>query len=236
MYRYNNFQHDPLSRCNCTPPYSGENAISARSDLNPANGTYPFGALGHRSHGGTDNKVCVSVFVSCVSLPILTLVYQTRISTQGFFDIHVYTCIYARTFSVPSHLHNKQKLLCCSAGGILLSPPLSLPPLSPSPSLPLSLSPLSPSPSPLLSPSPSPPLAPSPSPSPSPPPAPHPPYYQLASSMDVLTLSCKATSGPTYTQQPVFRWSTSEFSRPLGHPDKWNFTINNISWVAMEGA
>ena len=57
LCRYNNFQHDELSRCNCTPPYSGENAISARSDLNPANGTYPFSALGHRVHGGTDMKV-----------------------------------------------------------------------------------------------------------------------------------------------------------------------------------
>lgn len=57
LMRYNNFQHDPLSRCNCTPPYSGENAISARSDLNPANGTYPFDALGHRAHGGIDCKV-----------------------------------------------------------------------------------------------------------------------------------------------------------------------------------
>lgn len=57
LMRYNNFQHDELSRCNCTPPYSGENAISARNDLNPKNGTYPFGALGHRSHGGTDMKV-----------------------------------------------------------------------------------------------------------------------------------------------------------------------------------
>lgn len=56
-FRYNDFQHDPLGKCNCTPPYSGENGISARSDLNPANGTYPFSALGHRSHGGTDNKV-----------------------------------------------------------------------------------------------------------------------------------------------------------------------------------
>lgn len=56
-YRYNDFQHDPLSKCACSPPYSGENGISARSDLNPANGTYPFGALGHRSHGGTDMKV-----------------------------------------------------------------------------------------------------------------------------------------------------------------------------------
>ena len=57
LCRYNNFQHDPLSACNCTPPYSAENAISARSDLNPANGVYPFSALGHRSHGGVDSKV-----------------------------------------------------------------------------------------------------------------------------------------------------------------------------------
>ena len=56
-YSYNNFQHDPLSRCNCTPPYSAENAISCRDDLNPANGTYAFGALGHRPHVGTDMKV-----------------------------------------------------------------------------------------------------------------------------------------------------------------------------------
>ena len=57
LFRYNDFQHDPLSRCNCTPPYSAENAISARSDLNPADGKYPFGALGHRQHGGIDAKV-----------------------------------------------------------------------------------------------------------------------------------------------------------------------------------
>ena len=57
MMRYNNYRKDPLSRCDCTPPYSAENAISARNDLNPKNGTYPFGALGHRSHGGTDMKL-----------------------------------------------------------------------------------------------------------------------------------------------------------------------------------
>ncbi|XP_040576253.1 putative phospholipase B-like 2 [Lepeophtheirus salmonis] len=57
IMRYNDFRHDPISRCNCTPPYSAENAISARCDLNPKNGTYPFGALGHRSHGGTDMKI-----------------------------------------------------------------------------------------------------------------------------------------------------------------------------------
>ena len=56
-YRYNDYTHDPLSKCNCTPPYSAENAISARCDLNPASGKYPFNALGHRQHGGTDAKV-----------------------------------------------------------------------------------------------------------------------------------------------------------------------------------
>jgi len=56
LMRYNDYTHDPLSRCNCTPPYSAENAISARNDLNPANGTYPFKSLSHRSHGGTDMK------------------------------------------------------------------------------------------------------------------------------------------------------------------------------------
>jgi hypothetical protein len=57
MMRYNDYTHDPLARCNCTPPYSAENAISARSDLNPSDGTYEFAALGHRSHGATDVKI-----------------------------------------------------------------------------------------------------------------------------------------------------------------------------------
>ena len=58
LMRYNHYQTDPLSRCEaCNPPYSAENAISARNDLNPPNGTYPFPALSHRSHGGTDCKV-----------------------------------------------------------------------------------------------------------------------------------------------------------------------------------
>lgn len=56
LMRYNDFKNDALSKCNCTPPYSAENAISARSDLNPADGKYPFAALGHRRHGGTDCK------------------------------------------------------------------------------------------------------------------------------------------------------------------------------------
>ena len=57
LLRYNNYTHDPFSECECIPPYSGENTIAARSDLNPANGTYPFDALGHRDHGATDMKL-----------------------------------------------------------------------------------------------------------------------------------------------------------------------------------
>ncbi|XP_073486321.1 putative phospholipase B-like 2 [Aquarana catesbeiana] len=58
LMRYNNFLNDPLSLCSsCEPKPNGENAISARSDLNPADGTYPFGAMHQRQHGGTDMKV-----------------------------------------------------------------------------------------------------------------------------------------------------------------------------------
>ncbi|NXX76591.1 PLBLB protein, partial [Urocolius indicus] len=58
LMRSNNYLQDPLSRCKgCDPPQNAENAISARSDLNPANGTYPFPALRQRCHGGTDAKV-----------------------------------------------------------------------------------------------------------------------------------------------------------------------------------
>ena len=55
--RYNNFQNDSLSACNCTPPYSAELTIAARCDLNPVNGTYPHSVLGHRPYGATDAKV-----------------------------------------------------------------------------------------------------------------------------------------------------------------------------------
>ncbi|VDK73126.1 unnamed protein product [Anisakis simplex] len=54
--RYNDYTHDEFSRCNCTPPYSAEAAISARGDLNPADGIYPVSIMGHRNHGGLDYK------------------------------------------------------------------------------------------------------------------------------------------------------------------------------------
>jgi hypothetical protein len=57
LMRYNNYTLDELARCDCDPPFSAENTIAARSDLNPSNGRYPFDALGHRDHGATDLKV-----------------------------------------------------------------------------------------------------------------------------------------------------------------------------------
>ena len=48
----NNYKNCPFSKCDCDPPYSGENNISAISDLNPVDGKYPFDALGHRDPEG----------------------------------------------------------------------------------------------------------------------------------------------------------------------------------------
>nr|CAD7459041.1 unnamed protein product [Timema tahoe] len=64
LMRYSDYQHDNLSRCDeCTPKQNAENIIACRSDLNPANGTYPFQSLGHRSHVATDSKVTGSSLV-----------------------------------------------------------------------------------------------------------------------------------------------------------------------------
>ena len=63
LMRYNNFQKDPLSKCDCDPPFSSENAISARNDLNPKSGRYPFSALGHRSHRGSNMKLTNSKMI-----------------------------------------------------------------------------------------------------------------------------------------------------------------------------
>lgn len=46
IMRYNNFKVDPLSRCQCDPPYTAENAIACRDDLNDANGTYALSFFG----------------------------------------------------------------------------------------------------------------------------------------------------------------------------------------------
>ena len=67
LIRYNNFTYDNLSVCNeCDPPYSAENAISARSDLNAFYGDYPIEALGFRAHGGIDVKVTFLPVTFCL--------------------------------------------------------------------------------------------------------------------------------------------------------------------------
>ena len=57
LMRYNDMYHDPLSRCNCTPPYTGEYAIAARCDLNDKKGIYPIENLKFRPHGAIDAKM-----------------------------------------------------------------------------------------------------------------------------------------------------------------------------------
>ncbi|CAI5508225.1 unnamed protein product [Closterium sp. Naga37s-1] len=57
LMRYNDFRRDPLSACNCTPPYSAEIAIAARGDLNEAGGKYELPFLGLRDHAETDSKI-----------------------------------------------------------------------------------------------------------------------------------------------------------------------------------
>lgn len=128
LFSYNDFRHDSLSRCNCTPPYSAENAIAARCDLNPKDGRYPFPALGHRSHGATDMKVKHAIFVS--------------------------NCR----------------------------------------------------------------------------------FLQFTSSRLVNSLAFVAQSGPTFDQQPPFKWSTADFraSTPhAGHPDEWRFEPIRVKWMAV---
>jgi len=56
LMRYNDYQHDEFSKCKCQPPYTAEAGISARGDLNPANGTYEIPGMGHRNHGSLDYK------------------------------------------------------------------------------------------------------------------------------------------------------------------------------------
>jgi hypothetical protein len=56
LMRYNDYKHEPFSRCGCNPPYTAEAGIAARGDLNPANGTYEVPGMGHRNHGSLDYK------------------------------------------------------------------------------------------------------------------------------------------------------------------------------------
>uniref|UniRef100_A0A914EAF6 Phospholipase B-like n=1 Tax=Acrobeloides nanus TaxID=290746 RepID=A0A914EAF6_9BILA len=56
LMRYNDYTHEVFSKCNCTPPYTAEAAISARGDLNLINGTYQLPGMGHQNHAALDYK------------------------------------------------------------------------------------------------------------------------------------------------------------------------------------
>lgn len=53
---------------------------------------------------------------------------------------------------------------------------------------------------------------------------------QITNSEMVKSLECVAVSGPTHDQQPVFKWSTSGWDTPLGHPDAWDFEPIVVKW------
>ena len=36
--------------------------------------------------------------------------------------------------------------------------------------------------------------------------------------------------GPTFDQQPPFRWSKTEWKKPLGHPDVFRFEPRLLDW------
>lgn len=91
LMRYNNYEKDPLSRCKCNPPQNAELTISARSDLNPENGTYPIDFLGHRAHGGIDMKLTNSSLMKSLSFvaiagPVFGDVPAFQWSTSDFKD------------------------------------------------------------------------------------------------------------------------------------------------------
>lgn len=57
LLRFNDFKNDPLSRCNCTPPFSPVYAIAARYDLVDPDGKYDDTDIKLRAEGAIDAKV-----------------------------------------------------------------------------------------------------------------------------------------------------------------------------------
>ncbi|XP_054928991.2 putative phospholipase B-like 2 [Dermacentor andersoni] len=92
--RYNDYKNDPLSRCNCTPPYNPVFAIAARHDLLCPWGKYDAPGMNRRAVGGIDTKVtnqdlfASSEFVA-ISGPTWEMLPPFQWSTSGLPDIHV---------------------------------------------------------------------------------------------------------------------------------------------------
>ncbi|KAH7953697.1 hypothetical protein HPB49_011491 [Dermacentor silvarum] len=94
LMRYNDYKNDPLSRCNCTPPYNPTYAIAPRFDLLDPHGTYDIPDMYPRAVGGIDVKLTnYTLFASLefvgVSGPTWDDQPPFQWSTSGFLDGHV---------------------------------------------------------------------------------------------------------------------------------------------------
>ncbi|XP_049273675.1 putative phospholipase B-like 2 [Rhipicephalus sanguineus] len=94
LMRYNDFKNDPLSHCNCSPPYNPTYAIAPRYDLIDPHGTYDIPEMYPRAVGGIDVKVTnYTLFASRefvgVSGPTWENQPPFQWSNSGFADSHV---------------------------------------------------------------------------------------------------------------------------------------------------
>ncbi|XP_040069470.1 putative phospholipase B-like 2 isoform X1 [Ixodes scapularis] len=97
LMRYNNYTHDPASRCNCTPPYNPVYAIAARYDLLDPKGRYDVPYMFRRAGGAIDMKLTnYAMFKSLEFIaingppfhPNSSVLPPFQWSTSGFQDLH----------------------------------------------------------------------------------------------------------------------------------------------------
>ncbi|CAN7985572.1 unnamed protein product [Ixodes hexagonus] len=97
LMRYNNYTHDPASRCNCTPPYNPVYAIASRYDLLDPQGRYDVPRMTRRPVGATDMKLTnYAMFKNLEFIAINGPTFHAdgsvppfEWSTSGFNDQHV---------------------------------------------------------------------------------------------------------------------------------------------------
>ncbi|KAG0424384.1 hypothetical protein HPB47_028409, partial [Ixodes persulcatus] len=96
LMRYNDYTHDPVSTCNCTPPYNAIYAIASRYDLLDPQGSYDMPNMGRRAVGATDMKLTnygMSRSLEFIAINGPTYTNDSSVppfqwSTSGFQDLH----------------------------------------------------------------------------------------------------------------------------------------------------
>ncbi|XP_037582875.1 putative phospholipase B-like 2 [Dermacentor silvarum] len=94
LMRYNDYTHDPFSKCNCTPPYNPAYAISSRYDLLDPQGKYDVPRMYPWALGGIDMKLTdyqrfKELQFYAISGPTWSQQPVFQWSTSGFNDSHV---------------------------------------------------------------------------------------------------------------------------------------------------